>query len=416
MLIVDDHSNERFGRCACAVGRIEETNRFMNPNRLYRRTIVPLVAAAIFFMTGIAGASAERIDMPDEVMPALHYLLGLVGNPQSATFDIQQIEPLVTFCQAAKSPNAIYQANGSFDAPSAYHEFSVHTDLQRLIDYTMDTDIPSFFFWPSSLRLTRWTRVNGGDGQFDRLKAASSNLDAPFIFSGTEHVTITPDQHTGAYYTYDVDKLVILTPLLQGRAMISIYRQQKPSEVGRKGWVLGSDDEWSYLYTQETGLNVKGLGWANTYMYDSSGITVYYQPDPQKPLVTCSVVSWVNAGWAGLNMVKPRHIHRGLVRVATAFKTIMEDPRLPDPKVLAETFAHSDQLSTATLKAYARDYFDHLEQRLSASESLQKEMGGTLDPETALAQMNRDELYAVLALDYFKKLLGRNHVIDTHPF
>ena len=280
----------------------------------------------------------------------------------------------------------------------------------------MDTDIPSFFFWPSSLRMTRWTSVNGGEGQFDRLKAASGALADPFIFSGTEQVTITPDQHTGAYYTYDVDKMVILTPLLQGKAMISIYRQQQPSAVGRKGWVLGSDEDWSYLYTRETGLNVKGLGWASTYMYDSAGITLYFQPDPRPPAVVCGAFTWANAGWAGMNMVRPHHIHRGLVRVATAFKAIMEDPRLPAPQVLAETFAHADRLPTATLKAYARSYFDNLEKRLDASASLKLQVSEAIDPTTAPEQMSRDELYAVLALDYFKKLLGRNPVMETHPF
>jgi hypothetical protein len=187
--------------------------------------------------------------------------------------------------------------------------------------------------------------------------------------------------------------------------------------VGRKGWVLGNDDEWNYLYTRNKGLNVKGLGWADTYMYDSFGITVYYQADPGKPAVTCGTVSWVKAGWAGINMVQPRHIYRGLVRVATAFKAIMEDPRLPDPAVLAETFSNSEQLPTTTLKAYARDYFAGLGQRLASSETLRRKVGSALDDiETAMAQMNRDELYAVLALDYFKKLLGRNPIMDTHPF
>ena len=32
------------------------------------------------------------------------------------------------------------------------------------------------------------------------------------------------------------------------------------------------------------------------------------------------------------------------------------------------------------------------------------------------AEMTRDELYAVVALDYFKKLLGRNPVMQSHPF
>ena len=50
------------------------------------------------------------------------------------------------FFLTSKASDAIYRADGSFDAPSAYHEFSVNTDLQHLVDYIMDTDIPSYFF------------------------------------------------------------------------------------------------------------------------------------------------------------------------------------------------------------------------------------------------------------------------------
>lgn len=385
--------------------------------RFPNRVLVTMIAVVLLGLPlGRVGAAEAPTAIPGEVMPSLHYLLDLAVCPQGAVFETQRIAPLVAFVQASKPLDTVHAADESFDAPSAYHEFTVNTDLQRLVDYTMDTDIPSFFFWPSSLRMTRWTSVNGGERQFERLKAASSALADPFIFSGTEQVTITPDQHTGAYYTYDVDKMVILTPLLQGKAMISIFRQQRPSAVGRKGWVLGSDEDWSYLYTRETGLNVKGLGWASTYMYDSAGISIYFQPDPQRPVVVCGVFSWVNAGWAGMNMVRPHHIHRGLVRVATAFKAVLENPRLPAPQMLAETFAHSDQLSTATLKAYARSYFDNLEQRLDASVSLKRQLGEAIDPATAPEQMSRDELYAVLALDYLKKLLGRNPVMESHPF
>lgn len=387
--------------------------------RIYR-TFLPLVAAGLIFSnTGSANSSNESpayTPIPADTMPAMHYLFELAADSEDTAFDAQRIAPLMSFFLTSKPTDAIYRADDSFDAPSAYHEFTVNTDLQHLVDYVMDTDIPSYFFWPSSLRLTRWTQVNGGDSQFDRLKTASGNLDAPFILKGSEHVTITPDQHTGAYYSYDVDKMVLLTPFLKGKAMINIYRQRKPSEVGRQGWVLGSDDDWSYLYTQKTGLNVGGLGWAKTYMYDSFGITVYFQPDAGSPVVHCGVFSWVKAGWAGMNMVQPKHIHRGLVRVAKAFKAIMEDPRLPEPAILAETFSNSKQLSTATLKTYAKDYFDCLGQRLAASKTLSRKIGKALDAETALAQMTWDELYAVVALDYFKKLLGRNPVMDAHPF
>ena len=33
-----------------------------------------------------------------------------------------------------------------------------------------------------------------------------------------------------------------------------------------------------------------------------------------------------------------------------------------------------------------------------------------------LEQMTRDELYATLALDYLKKILGRDAVLEVHPF
>jgi hypothetical protein len=384
------------------------------------RPFLALVVAGLLFInplsSGAAVAEPACTPIPADTMPALHYLFDLAADSDAAAFDARRIEPLMSFFLSSKTTDAIYRADSSFKAPSAYHEFSVNTDLHHMIDYIMDTDIPSYFFWPSSLRLTRWTHVEGGDTQFDRLKSAFDDQEAPFILKGSEYVTITPDQHTGAYYSYDVDKMVLLTPFNEGKALISIYRQQKTSEVGRKGWVLGSDDDWSYLYTQQTGLNIGGLGWASTYMYDSFGITVYYQPDMDQPMVNCGVFSWVKAGWARMNMVQSKHIHRGLVRVSTAFKAIMEDPRLPEPATLAQTFSNAKQLSTATLKAYAKDYFDSLEQRLADFESLRQKVGEALNADIALAEMTRDELYAVVALDYFKKLLGRNPVMENHPF
>ena len=389
----------------------------MNPVAYPSRTFLSLIAGGLLFlMAGSAAASDTSADLPSDVTSTLHYLLDLVDMEGGAAFDAQRIEPLMTFLLSPKTDDTLYRADDSFDAPSAYNEFTVNTGVQRITDYILDADIPSFFFWPSSLRLSRWTRVDGGDQQFDRLRSASNGSKTPFILKGAEHIAITPDQHTGAYYSYDVDRLVILSPYQKGKVMINVYRQQEPSAVGRRGWVLGKDEAWSYLYTPDKGLNVKGLGWADTYMYDSFGVTVYYQADPGKPIVTCGTVSWVKAGWAGINMVKSKHIHRGLVRVADAFTAVLEDPRLPEPAKLAETFSKSKHLPTPTLRAYAKDYLSGLEQRIASSETMLKKVGGKFDSQTLLAQMTRDELYAALALDYLKKLLGHDPVMDSHPF
>ena len=361
-------------------------------------------------------AAAEQGRLPADAAAVLENLLDRTRTQNGDGFDPRCLSPYIDFILSEKPTDTIYRAGSGFNAPSAYHDFRIDADLRRLIDYSLSADIPSFFLWPSSLRLAQWTRVEGGRERFDRLQAAAKQLTEPFILKGAEHVTITPDQHTGAYYSYDVDKLVILAPLGRGMALISIYSQQAPSEVGRKGWVLGEDDDWSYLYTPETGLNVSGLGWARTYMYDSFGVNVYYQPDLDTPEIVCGVISWVKAGWAGINMVQPKHIHHGLVRVAKAFKEILEDPHLPDPNMLAKTFSQSKDLSIATLKSYAGNYFDSLAERVATSESLYKKLGGLLDTQSLLARMSREEMYAVLAKDYFKKLLDRNPVMDAHPF
>jgi hypothetical protein len=94
----------------------------------------------------------------------------------------------------------------------------------------------------------------------------------------------------------------------------------------------------------------------------------------------------------------------------------MEDPRLPEPAQLAETFSKSKDLPTPTLRAYAKDYLSGLEQRIASSDTLLKKVGDKFDSQTLLEQMTRDELYAALALDYLKKILGHDPVMTSHPF
>lgn len=379
---------------------------------------MPILLAAILLVAPCAGAGAspKNADLPAEVLPALSYLLDLAEHEGGIDFDAVRMAPFIKFLMSTKPAGTIYSARDGFDAPSAYNEFSVDTDLKRIVSYAVNADIPACTLWPSSLRMSRWTHLRGGDQQLARLRDASTQLKAPFIVQGTERVTITPDQTTGGYYSYNVDKTIIYSPFQKGKLLISVYMQQGPSEVGKKGLVLGSDDDWSYLYTNKDGLNLTGLGWIKSYMYDSFSISAYYQADPDTPVVKYGSVSWVKAGWSGMNMVKPKHIYQGMVRVADAFTTVMEDPNLPDAAILAKTFSESRDLPTPILKRYAGDYFESLKARIAASESLRQKVDKDFDSRAMLEQMTRDELYAVLALDYLKKLLGRDAVLKSHPF
>jgi len=384
--------------------------------RPVKRSLLTIFFGMVFFMACPAVASDRVLGLSSDVNSALHYLIDLVRQPDTPVFEAHHIDPFLDFITSSKPKDVIYRADDTFDAPSAYNDFSIDLDLKRLADYTMDANIPSFVFWPSSLRLTTWTSVHGGPEQLVRLRAAVSKFEGPFVLRGAEHIAITPDQNTGTYFSYDIDKLIVFSPYKKGKVLITIQSQQAPSAVGKKGWVLGEDEQWSYLYTSEKGIGLKGLGWADTQMYDSFNVTVYYQADPQTPKVTCGSVSWVKAGWAGINMVKTKHIHRGLTRVASAFTAVMENPRLPEPSALAKTFSKTEGLPTPTLRRYTSDYFDELQRRLSASETVWKKVRHSFDTKNFLDQMTRDEMYATLALDYLKKVLNHNPVMERHPF
>jgi hypothetical protein len=80
------------------------------------------------------------------------------------------------------------------------------------------------------------------------------------------------------------------------------------SDVGKKGYVMGTDDDWDYFYSGKPGLTIPALGWVKSYMYGSSGINIYEEIDPQAGKVRCAVFKWLRAGWSGVNMVRRVYI------------------------------------------------------------------------------------------------------------
>ena len=121
---------------------------------------------------------------------------------------------------------------------------------------------------------------------------------------------------SGAYYKYDMYRTLVLFTYEKRKVLISISKQKDVSQVGNKGYILGSDDNWDYFYSGKPGLTIPGLGWVRSYMYDSYGINVYYQIDENNPVVRCATLRWIKAGWAKINVVKSHHIHAGLKRFA----------------------------------------------------------------------------------------------------
>jgi len=391
---------------------ISETHRTfaLNINFIYmlKKYIITFVLAFVFLFSPApptAFSGSEEIKVPDTLNPELDYLLGLASPDSKDAFDPGLIEKVLDFVAAPKSDAALYCADKKLGANSAYYEFDIQSDLDHILRYAYNPGIPAFALRPSSVRLSYWIEVNGQKQSLPQLWKSLPNADTPVIVRGVEHIEIAPDINTGAYYKYDTDETMILCKYRGRNLLISISKQKDKSDVGRKGLILGKDENWHYFYSGQVGLTKTGLGWVNSYMYDSFSVTFYYEVDPQKSVVKCGSFKWLRAGWANLNMVRNDHIRRGLKRFAKDFKSILEHPSLPKSSELTGIFSNHKNLSLDDLRSKTKSHLKKMERLLEDEKLRFKSFAEHLKNDHYLNQMTRQEMLAVLVLEDIKSII-----------
>ncbi|MBC2693706.1 MAG: hypothetical protein HF982_00165 [Desulfobacteraceae bacterium] len=361
-----------------------------------------------------AGSDLNETKFPDSLHSGLEYLLSLTSKDKNEPVDLKLIQKVLDFVVCPKNGDSLYYTDKLFGSPSAYYEFGINTDLQSVLEYIYHPDIPSFVFMPSSVRLSYWTQVNGQNQDLPELWTYISNSDCPVVIKGIEHVEITPDQFTGAYYRYDVDKVLILCKFREKNLLISISKQKDKSDVGRKGIVLGSDDNWDYFYSGRRGLSMPGLGWVSSYMYNSIGISFLYEVDSKKHVVKYAAFKWLRAGWADVNVVKNKHIHKGLIRYAKDLKMILEHPLLPEASELAKLFSDFENYSPENMREQVKSHLTALKNRYNGNKlSTGKNFPKNLNISKYLDQMTNREMYALLVVEYMKSILEKNQPLDN---
>jgi hypothetical protein len=359
----------------------------------------------------------DNVDVSKTLLPALEHLLTTINNDGSQIPGSDQIGCIIDFVNSSKDPETIYNMGERKGAASSYFEFSINRSLKEVLDRVYNPDIPSHIFTPSSIRWSEWIRVNGEQRQLPKLSGYLKDYVTPVMVKGVEFIENTPDTVSGAYFAYELDRALILTRYQGRMALISISGQRDKSGVGKKGLVLGDDDNWNYLYTGEKGCTKPGLGWVESYMYDSASITVYYEMDGPTPQIRLGMFKWLRAGWAGINMVKPHHIREGAKRFAKPFKHIIESPVLADTGRLSTDLKKIDNLSEAELRHKVRQYFLHLKGlHQDQSRLARKWLDRLTVNDDLLAKMKPQEMKAVLAKAYIKHLLGKSPGIDSSFF
>ena len=378
-------------------------------NRLSIKFAIMLIGAFLVILPApsLAGDDPEEVRISKSIHTGLRHFLDLVDPKKNVAFDPALISKVMEFIEGPKEQNTLYFADDLLDMPSAYHEFDSQTDLGKISDYAFNPDIPCIATMPSSVRLFHWLDDKGQRRETPRVERYLEDLQSPVVENSLQFVEITPDTNSGAYYGYNLYQTLIVFKYRQRRVLITVSTQIDVSSVGKKGYVLGADDNWDYYYSGKKGLTLPALGWVSSYMYGSAAINVYYELDAGSSRVRCAMFKWLRAGWSGINMVKRKHIYNGLKRFASPFKQIMEYPALPSADSLAVDFARIRRFSDDTLRSKMDTYADILKNRYNGDSRNGKKVAEMLADRNHWSAMSRDEMEAALVIEYMKAVIGK---------
>lgn len=383
------------------------------PERFFSRYgIVVRTLCAFFILCCLLSvpARAEEVEsgtLPADVEAGLEGLLASVPR-QGPVPDPAGYAAVLDFVFRPAAETATARPGKTEQGFGAFTRDTIKAPLARILRYCYDPDIPAEAVYPSALRRGFWLPGSDLLKQRVALWDKMAEKGEPVVLRGAEFEEITPDSFSGCYYSYKLDRLLILTRH-QGRAvLISVSRQQAPSTVGRKGAIVGDDRNWEYVYSPVTGSTMRGLGWVSTYMYDSSTIAVFYEETPGGNTTGYALFKWVKAGWSNLNVVKRSHILAGSTRFLSGFKQVLESDKLPPAEELATLGRNLRRTPETELRKALATYSEHLMQ-LGAKDSVLSgsDFWSILKDAGYAETLSRDELVSVHIKNYMKRKLGK---------
>lgn len=354
-----------------------------------------------------ADESLEEVKIPQALSAGLHHFLDLADPEKTVVFDPKKVAGVLDFINQPGKDAALYYADSILAAPSAYYGFDIHENLEKIVAYSFNPEIPCIATVPSSVRLLYWLDARMNRQSSPRIGQYLDQLDSPVVVKGVQYMEITLDTHSGAYYAYNMHQTMILFKYRQRNILVTVSKQVDVSTVGKKGYVLGADDDWDYFYSGKPGLTIPALGWVKSYIYGSSGINIYDEIDPVAPTVRCAVFKWLRAGWSGINMARRKHIYSGLKRFAKPIKEILEYPSLPSVEAMAGDFSRIRGFSEDTLRSKMKIYSGILQNRYNRGNGHGKKLSSFLfKNKNHWAQMSKDEMESALVIEYMKYAVG----------
>jgi hypothetical protein len=369
----------------------------------------PLIILMISLLTIFQHPSALALPLSDSSSPipaAAMKLVQFCADPKTG-LDAQAVATLVDYVLGPKS-NKEADLPKLKGTPGAYYEFDTRINFSSFLQYSYSNQIPPVLTSPASLRYSVWTGIQGESQKMPGSWKLVPPAGKPVIIHGVQRDGITPDQTTGVYYEYDLKRTFILLNHKGRQVFISISKQIDISDIGKKGVILGNDDDWNYYYSGIPGSTKAGLGWVKSYIYDFFAVGVYVESGSSPSTVRSGIFQWIRAGWSGINFVQTSHIIKGMKRNAKNSKTILESPKLPAPKQIVSTY---QRLSALPKNDLVERYTALQQARKSLAVLSGKIETNEIKKQDSYANTPKEQIIEELMLEYFKITLGKSSLL-----
>ena len=130
---------------------------------------------------------------------------------------------------------------------------------------------------------------------------------------------IAPNEVSGAYYCYTNTRIYVQGNVKGRRVMLTGTLMETPSSISRKGALIDPKCPGLYFYSTEKGLTLPGAGWMETTMDYYRSFTVSIELD--KDRYVFATMSWLSAGWKGINVLRTHHIYEVLREIIKELQT-----------------------------------------------------------------------------------------------
>lgn len=380
--------------------------------RVLRRVAVCFVCLSAMILFGLGPARAKGT-LPPEIQKAVTALLAL-EDPQAPLPDKDTLE---TFLGYTTSPVSLAAAGEEQPHPARYKKGSgiiwrsriQNVPLATALSYLYNPKVPTTVVFPASIRYASW---QPGSDILTLAKPLWEQLgehkDAPLVLRGEEKEEITPDDNSGSYYSYLLKRVLILTEFEGKRMLISLSWQDGKSEVGKKAAYIGDYSNWDFIYSGAKGTLKSGVGWAETFIYSSAAITVFYEDAPGGNSTGYALYRWMDAGWSGMNMVKQHHILAGAERSFAGIKALLESPRRPSVKEIEEYAASLDAMDLAALQERFMPYSVKVEEAAATVDDLKQDDFQNIIKDAGYGKsMTKEEIVSAFVVNFIKEKLGK---------